>query len=114
MQMDFGDVMEEEWIRVGTVADIDEDDTRSVEVGGKPVCLYNLGGEIFATDGKCTHGDADLALGMVVDSCLIECPLHEGSFDIKTGRAVAAPCTEDLRCHPVKVEQGVIYLRSTN
>ena len=48
MQMDFGDVMEEEWIKVGTVADIDEDDTHSVEVGGKPVCLYNLGGEIFA------------------------------------------------------------------
>ena len=51
---------------------------------------------------------------MVVDSCLIECPLHEGSFDIRTGRAVAAPCTEDLRCHPVKVEQGVIYLRPAN
>jgi nitrite reductase/ring-hydroxylating ferredoxin subunit len=114
MQEHFGDGMEEDWIRVGTLADIDEDDTRPIEVNGKPVCLYNLGGEIFATDGKCTHGDADLALGMVVDSCLIECPLHEGTFDIRTGRAVAAPCTENLRCHAVKVEQGVIYLRPGN
>lgn len=106
--------MEGGWIRAGNVADIDEDDTHSVEIDGKLVCLYNLGGEIFATDGKCTHGDADLSLGMVTDSCLIECPLHEGTFDIRTGRAMAAPCTEDLRCHPVKVEQGVIYLRPLN
>jgi naphthalene 1,2-dioxygenase system ferredoxin subunit len=48
---------------------------------------------------------------MVVDSCLIECPLHEGTFDIRSGRAVGAPCTDPLRCHPVKVEQGVIFLR---
>lgn len=104
-------MIEESWVRVGEVADIDDDDTRSVEVDGKLVCLYNLGGEIFATDGKCTHGDAELAFGLIQDSCLIECPLHEGSFDIRTGRAVAAPCTEDLRCYPVKVDQGVIYLR---
>lgn len=103
--------MEENWIKVGNVADIDEDDTRSVEIEGKLLCLYNLGGEIFATDGKCTHGDADLSLGMVTDSCLIECPLHEGSFDIRTGRAVAAPCTDALRCHSVKVQDGVIYLQ---
>lgn len=106
--------MEEGWIKVGDAADVAEDDTLAVEVDGKPLCLYNLGGDIFATDGKCTHGDADLALGMVVDSCLIECPLHEGTFDIRTGRAVGAPCTEALRCHPVKVEQGVIYLQRSN
>ena len=103
--------MDGEWIRVGDVADIDEDDTHPVEIDGRRVCLYNLGGEIFATDGTCTHGDADLSLGMVVDSCLIECPLHEGTFDIRSGRAVGAPCTDPLRCHPVKVEQGVIFLR---
>lgn len=104
--------MKDGWIKVGDVADVDEDDTRSVTVDGKLVCLYKLGGEIFATDGKCTHGDADLSLGLVVDSCLIECPLHEGTFDIRTGRAVDAPCTQDLRSHPVRVEQGVIYLQA--
>ncbi|GLS13948.1 ferredoxin [Hydrogenophaga sp. Root209] len=103
--------MHDEWINVGSVADVDEDDTHSVEVDGKRVCLYKLGGEIYATDGTCTHGEADLSLGMVVNSCLIECPLHEGTFDIRTGRAVDAPCTEPLHCYPVKVEQGVIYLR---
>jgi nitrite reductase/ring-hydroxylating ferredoxin subunit len=66
--------MDGEWIRVGNVADIDEDDTHPVEIDGRRVCLYNLGGEIFATDGTCTHGDADLSLGMVVDSCLMGSP----------------------------------------
>ena len=103
--------MDDGWIKVGNLADVEEDDTQSVEIDGKRVCIYNLGGEVFATDGTCTHGDADLSLGMVVDSCLIECPLHEGTFDIRSGRAVGAPCTEALRCHPVKVEQGFIFLR---
>lgn len=102
--------MADDWIVVANVSDVDEDDTYPVDVEGRNVCLFNLGGEIFATEGKCTHGDADLSQGMVVDSCLIECPLHEGTFDIRTGRAVGAPCTEDLRRYPVKVDQGVIYL----
>lgn len=102
--------MEEVWTGVAEVADVAEDDMRSVNLDGQPVCLYNLGGEIFATDGKCTHGDADLSLGFVIDSCLVECPLHEGTFDIRTGRAVGAPCTENLRCYPVRVEEGVIYV----
>ena len=103
--------MDDGWIKVGNLADVEVDDTHSVEIDGKSVCIYYLGGEVFATDGTCTHGDADLSLGMVVDSCLIECPLHEGTFDIRSGRAVGAPCTEALRCHPVKVEQGFIFLR---
>lgn len=101
----------DDWIGVANVADVGEDDTFAVDLDGHSVCLYNLGGEIFATDGKCTHGDADLSLGLVTDSSLIECPLHEGSFDIRTGKAVAPPCTQNLRCHPVKTEAGIVFLR---
>jgi len=100
-----------EWIDVAQYADIDEEDTLQVEAAGQTVCLYKLDGEIFATDNVCTHGDAALSDGFVQEGGLIECPLHEGTFDIRTGKAVGAPCTLDLRCHPVKVEAGVIYLQ---
>lgn len=103
--------MANEWTRVAELADVDEDGTLAADVDGHAVCLYNIAGEILATDAKCTHGDADLADGLVLDSALIECPLHEGTFDIRTGKAVGAPCTQALRCHAVRIQNGVIYLR---
>ncbi|MFA5490501.1 MAG: non-heme iron oxygenase ferredoxin subunit [Candidimonas sp.] len=103
--------MDDEWVAVAQCADIDEDDTHAVRVDGREVCLYNVAGAFFATDNKCTHGDADLSDGLIQDGHLIECPLHEGTFDIRSGRAMSAPCTEAIRCHDLRVQDGVIYLR---
>lgn len=99
------------WINVAPYADIEGEETLPIEVDGQKICLYNLDGKVFATDNQCTHGDAALSDGLIQEGGLIECPLHEGTFDIRTGEAKAAPCTQDLRCHEIKVEGGVIYLR---
>ena len=42
---------------------------------------------------------------------VIECPLHQGTFDITTGKALTAPACDDLRTYPVKVEDGTVYIR---
>ncbi|CAM3692561.1 non-heme iron oxygenase ferredoxin subunit [Bordetella tumulicola] len=101
----------EQWIRVADYTDVHEEDTLGVGVGDLPICLYKLNGEIYATDNQCTHGDADLSEGLIQDGCEIECPLHEGRFDIRSGKAVSAPCTENLRSYPARVEDGGIYIR---
>lgn len=103
--------MTEEWVAAAQCANIDEDDTYAVEVDGREICLYNVAGEYFATDNKCTHGDADLSDGLIQDGYMIECPLHEGMFDIRSGQPMKAPCTEAIRCHELRVQGGVIYLR---
>lgn len=100
------------WIQVARRDQLDEDETLAVDLDGREVCLYNVGGEILATDNRCTHGDADLSDGLILDGCLIECPLHEGTFDIRTGAAVGLPCTEPLRCHEVRVDADAIFLRA--
>ncbi|OWT54831.1 non-heme iron oxygenase ferredoxin subunit [Candidimonas nitroreducens] len=101
----------EKWIRVADYADITEDDTLGVDVDELPICLYKLNGAIYATANKCTHGDADLSDGLIQDGCEIECPLHEGRFDIRSGKAVSAPCTEHLKSYPTRMEDGVIYIQ---
>ncbi|NYT44174.1 non-heme iron oxygenase ferredoxin subunit [Alcaligenaceae bacterium] len=103
--------MANEWVQVAECSQIDEDDTYAVEVQGQEVCIYNVSGQFFATDNKCTHGDADLSDGLIQDGFLIECPLHEGTFDIRSGKAMSAPCTESIRCHDVRVDAGIVYLR---
>jgi nitrite reductase/ring-hydroxylating ferredoxin subunit len=99
------------WERIAAVADVPEDGTLQVVFHGEPVCLYNLGGRIFATHDTCTHEDASLADGFVSEG-KIECPLHQGMFDIATGKAVAEPCTVDLKVYRTKIENGQVYLAS--
>jgi len=99
--------MSGQWIKVAVVDDVPEGSTRFVEVNGNAVCLYNLAGTICATQDLCTHAEASLADGFI-DGDVIECPLHQATFDIRTGKAMSPPATEDLRVYPVRVDNGEI------
>jgi len=102
--------MSQDWIKVAQVSDVPEDGTLLVDLGVEPVCLYNIDGKIFATHDTCTHGQASLADGFI-DGGEIECPLHQGRFNIETGKAVGVPCTEDIRSYAVKIENGAVLLK---
>jgi naphthalene 1,2-dioxygenase system ferredoxin subunit len=103
--------MTENWVQVAKLDDVPEDSTFVVSVAGEPVCLYNLGGTIYATHDICTHAHASLAEGFI-DGENIECPLHQGLFHIPTGKAVGPPVEEDLRVYPVKVEGDQIFVQA--
>jgi nitrite reductase/ring-hydroxylating ferredoxin subunit len=103
--------MSDNWIQVAKLDDVPEDSTFVVSVAGEPVCLYNLGGKIYATHDICTHAHASLAEGFI-DGENIECPLHQGLFHIPTGKAVSPPVEEDLRVYVVKVEGDQIFVEA--
>lgn len=98
-----------EWTDAAAVADVPEDDVIGMMVAGRDVALYNAGGQIFATDNLCTHGHARLCDGFL-EGHEIECPLHQGKFDVRTGQPTCAPVTEAIRSYPVKIEGGRVYL----
>ncbi len=98
-----------EWTDAAAVADVPEDDVIGMVVAGRDLALYSTGGEIFATDNLCTHGHARLCEGFL-DGHEIECPLHQGKFDIRTGAPTCAPVTEAIRSYPVKIEAGRVFL----
>lgn len=77
--------------------------------GGKAVALYLVDGNYFATSDICTHGAANLSDGELVDD-VIECPLHQGMFNVKTGEAVRMPCTIAVATYPVKLEDGYLHV----
>jgi naphthalene 1,2-dioxygenase system ferredoxin subunit len=41
----------------------------------------------------------------------IECPLHQGRFDVCTGKALCAPLTENIRTYPVRIDQSRIWVK---
>lgn len=90
------------WVRAAGRSELAPGDVLGVTVGGHDIALYDLDGQIYATDNICTHAYARLSDGWL-DRDEIECPLHAGRFDVTTGKAVAAPCTEEVKTYPVRV-----------
>ena len=101
--------MSENFIPVCATDDIEEEDLVRFDYGDKTYCIYNTPKGFYATDGICTHEDEHLENGLVIGT-VIECPLHQGRFDVRTGEALSAPVCVNLKTHPVKVEDGEIFL----
>jgi len=101
--------MTSQWIDAAAQSDVPQDDVIGVAVGGHQIALYSVDGDVYATDIICTHGHARLCEGFL-EGHEIECPLHQGKFDVRTGQPTCAPATEALRSYPVKVEGGRVWL----
>ncbi|MFJ1258277.1 non-heme iron oxygenase ferredoxin subunit [Cupriavidus sp. CuC1] len=98
------------WFRAGELAALfAEGDCHGIDVEGRRIGLFNVDGKVHALDDICTHGNARLSEGEL-DGHEIECPLHAGLFDVRTGRAMCSPLTRDARCHTVKIDGGVVYV----
>ena len=101
--------MSANWIELAAVEAIPEDDVIGIDAGGKSFALYMVEGEVYATDIICTHGNARLCDGFL-EGHEIECPLHQGKFDIRNGKAMCAPLTEDVKTYPVKIEGARVFV----
>ena len=101
--------MSANWIELAAVEAIPEDDVIGIDAGGKSFALYMVEGEVYVTDNICTHGNARLCDGFL-EGHEIECPLHQGKFDIRNGKAMCAPLTEDVKTYPVKIEGAQVFV----
>ncbi len=100
----------EEWIETCDVEDIELEDVMRFDHAGLTFAIYRTAkNEYYATDGFCTHEKFHLADGLVMGN-IIECPKHNGQFDLRTGAAKRVPVCEDLKTYPVKIEAGKVYI----
>jgi naphthalene 1,2-dioxygenase system ferredoxin subunit len=98
------------WVRAAARSDLAEGEVIGVEVAGRSIALYDADGNLFATDNICTHAYACLSDGWL-DGEVIECPLHAARFDIRSGKVLDPPATEDLKTYPVRIVDGEIQVR---
>jgi naphthalene 1,2-dioxygenase ferredoxin component len=101
---------EPNWIDVLATSDLTADDVIGLVVAGRDIAFYSVGDDVFATDNTCTHGQARLCDGFL-DGHEIECPLHQGKFDVRDGRPTCSPVTQALRSYPVKIEGSRVFVQ---
>ncbi|MFC4598094.1 MULTISPECIES: MocE family 2Fe-2S type ferredoxin [Cohnella] len=102
---------EEQWIEACGAEDIEEEDVIRFDHAERTFAIYRDDkGGYYATDGYCTHEKFHLSNGLVMGS-VIECPKHNGRFDIATGKAKRAPVCVDLKTYAVKIENRKVFIR---
>jgi 3-phenylpropionate/trans-cinnamate dioxygenase ferredoxin subunit len=97
------------WIKLADKSELEDGDILGVDVEGKKIALYCDEGEYFATSNICTHEYALLSEGYL-DEGIIECPLHQAEFEVRTGRVCTGPAEENIETYPIKVEGEQIFV----
>jgi 3-phenylpropionate/trans-cinnamate dioxygenase ferredoxin component len=99
-------------LTVGPVEELPPGEVKIVRAGELAIGVYNLNGEYYAIEDRCSHDDGPLAEGdFDVDEAVAICPRHGARFDIKTGRALSLPAYLPVEAFEVFVDEGIIKVR---
>jgi 3-phenylpropionate/trans-cinnamate dioxygenase ferredoxin subunit len=105
--------------RVAKVIDIPPGSRKIVEVAGRSIGVFNVGGRFFAVKNSCPHQGGPLCLGRTIglvtssgpgefsyerEGEILRCPWHGWEFDLATGRSVVDPNGIRVKSYPVELE----------
>ena len=100
----------EGWVEACRAADLGLADVVRFDHGKKTYALYRThDGELYATDGLCTHGNVHLSKGLVKGN-LIECSKHNGRFNLIDGSPARVPVCRGLVTYPIAERNGRIFI----
>lgn len=98
-----------EFVEIAPVSELPSGERLFVDLGDKPVVLFNIAGQIFAIGDICTHDDGPLGDG-VLEGFNVVCPRHGAEFDVRTGQAIQMPAVVDIPAYPVVIRDGIIFI----
>ncbi len=81
----------------------------SGKVGDTEVAIFNVDGQLYATQANCTHRGGPLCQGGLWGE-IVTCPWHGSEFDVRTGEVKAGPATEPLKTYPLSVQNGEVVV----
>jgi 3-phenylpropionate/trans-cinnamate dioxygenase ferredoxin component len=88
-------------------AEVPPGTAKRVVADDREIAIFNVDGELFATDDICSHEEASLSDGEL-DDHVVECPLHGARFDVRTGKALSLPAVRPIDTFSVRVVDGKV------
>jgi 3-phenylpropionate/trans-cinnamate dioxygenase ferredoxin subunit len=96
-------------VDVAPVEELPPGSVKIVHAGEISVGVYNLDGDFYALEDRCSHDDGPLCEGEFdAEEGIAICPRHGANIDIRTGRALTLPAVLPVETFPVRVEAGVV------
>ena len=91
------------------VAGIPEASCRLAVGNGQEVAVYNVDGQLYATQNNCTHRGGPLCEGTLAGE-IVTCPWHGSQFNVRTGEVVDGPAEVPLKTYRVEVRDGKVFV----
>lgn len=98
-----------DWVRIASTKDVDSGEIVGLTVAGHELALCRVDDSYYCFDNICTHAHALLSDGWL-EGMSVECPLHGGRFDIRTGEGLGSPIECALNTYHVRVANGDILI----
>ena len=96
-------------IVVGPVEELPPGEVKIVRDGTLAIGVYNIDGEYYAIEDRCSHDDGPLCEGdFEPEEAVVICPRHGSRFDIRSGRPLTLPAYIPVDTFEVKVEDGFL------
>jgi len=97
--------------KVASMAEIGDPGQVAVEVDSLEILLVCFGGKVYAIGNVCSHDEVWLDDGTLHEETYeIECPMHEGRFDLRTGAATHEPCEKPVPSYPVRLDGDDVFV----
>ncbi len=106
--------MSESWTFVCNAGELLPGENKNVfdETTDAAIVVFNLDGDLYALEDRCSHEDFELSMGEFDSKAgTIECLLHGARFDVRDGKPLCAPAYTPVAKFPVKLENGGIWTR---
>jgi len=100
---------EKQWHDLIAVDRLEKSWVTRVPIGSRLFAVYDTPSGIHASLAICNHSGADLCDGYF-DGHVIECPLHQGAFDVRDGRPVCPPATRPMRVFETRVRNAMLQI----
>ena len=98
-----------EFLEIAPASELPPGERLFVEIGGKPLVIFNIAGELYSIADVCSHDDGPVGEGEF-EGFNITCPRHGAQFDVRTGQVTQMPAVVDIPAYPVRVQDGMIQL----
>ncbi len=99
-----------DFVTIGTTDELQPgDEPIIVEINRRWVAIFNVSGDYYAIEDRCTHDDGPLAEGKL-EGYVIECPRHYATFDVRTGKVLSPPAMIDVPTYEIRVVDDEIQI----
>jgi nitrite reductase/ring-hydroxylating ferredoxin subunit len=93
-------------------ADIPPGSCMLSRVGNEDVAIFNVDGQLYAIQNRCTHAGGPLCEGGLWGD-VVQCPWHGSEFNVRTGEVVSGPAKVPVKAYRVSVVGGIVSISET-
>ena len=92
-------------VKVASAAEVPSGSGKFVEVEGKRIAVFNVGGRYYAIDNACPHRGGPLSEG-TLEGEVVTCPWHGSKFNVTTGAVLSPPAQSGVTHYPLRESGG--------